>query len=368
MESALDSAANRLPLIRVGVPLPRGRLLDYAVASGLPLMFSANAFARYRDGRFAGFNLEAAAAIPEDCDASLDSAGFTAAAHYGDYLFTLDDYLDLVATRRWAFWSAMDYCVEPAVAPDPAMRRLRVDATIARYGQCYERAKQRGLPAPLPVLQGIYPDEYLRCARELGVGPGTPLVGIGSVCRRHLHGPDGVLAIMSVLDRELPAGVQAHMFGLKGAGTLGVLMRGFPGRIASTDSMAYDMGVRRAMPTGRTQEIRGLAMMEWHERETRQLQGAAPALPFVPRVERERSAREIALDALGGSFGDLLVDGDLEYRDGRHYVSKDSSLVSWLIQSHGPQAFEAEEPENDYGLGSSYGDIREALVQTGHLA
>jgi len=368
MEPVFDNARARLPLIRVGVPLPRGRLLDYAVASGLPLMFSANAFARYKDMRFQSFNLEAAAAIPESCSATLDSAGFTAAAHYGDYLFQLDDYLDLVATRRWDWYSAMDYCVEPAVAPDPAMRRLRVDGTIARYAQCANRAAQRALPAPLAILQGIFPDEYLRCAREMGIDSSTPLIGLGSVCRRHLHGPDGVLAIMAVLDRELPPGVQVHLFGLKGAGTLGVLMRAFPGRIASSDSMSWDMGVRRAMPTGRTQEMRATAMMDWHARETRELQAAASLLPYMPEVHRERAAREVALEALGSSHGDMLIDGDIEYQDGRTYLARDTSLVAWLIDAKGPQAFSEEEPANDYGLGTAYTDIRHALMETGHLA
>mgnify|MGYP006871980075 CR=1 FL=1 len=34
-----------------------------------------------------------------DLEAALDSAGFTAAAHYGDYTFDVDDYLELVRAR-----------------------------------------------------------------------------------------------------------------------------------------------------------------------------------------------------------------------------------------------------------------------------
>lgn len=107
--------------------------------SGLPLMFSANAFANYRDGCFRGFRLNAASAIPRQVDAALDSAGFTAAAQYGDYRFSVSTYLDLVASRDWAFWSAMDYCVEPAIAQDATMRRLRIAATIARYWESATR-------------------------------------------------------------------------------------------------------------------------------------------------------------------------------------------------------------------------------------
>jgi hypothetical protein len=62
------------------MPLPSGRLLQYGIDSGLPLMFSANAFARYKDGEFRDFHLDTATAIPAHVDAALDSAGFTAAS------------------------------------------------------------------------------------------------------------------------------------------------------------------------------------------------------------------------------------------------------------------------------------------------
>ena len=44
------------------MPLPAGRLFEYGIMSGLPLMFSANAFAKYRDGSFRGFRIDAASA------------------------------------------------------------------------------------------------------------------------------------------------------------------------------------------------------------------------------------------------------------------------------------------------------------------
>jgi hypothetical protein len=40
-------------------------------------------------------------------------------------------------------------------------------------------------------------------------------VGLGSVCRRHLHAPDGIVAIVRALDEIMPAGVQLHLFGVK---------------------------------------------------------------------------------------------------------------------------------------------------------
>ena len=350
------------------MPLPGGKLLRYGIDSGLPLMFSENALARYQGGRFRGFNLAAAAAIPPACDAALDSAGFTAAAHYGDYTFDVDDYLELVAARPWAFWSSMDYCCEQQIAPDMAMRRLRVDATIRRYWECSETAARRSLPPPLPVLQGREPDEYARCAEQMGIGNHTALVGIGSVCRRHLHGPDGILSIFAALDTVLPIGCKVHAFGLKGAGTLGLLVRAFPGRLASSDSMAWDMGVRREMPTGRTQERRALAMIDWHQREVRQLGAPARFAPVCTPPSRDLSVSEVALRAVGSAHGDLLLSGDLEYRDARKHIGLDTAVVRWLIQEQGPQAFAEEEPANDYGLGTLvYDAVRQALAASGHL-
>lgn len=84
------------PVIRVGIPLPAGELVEYGIASGLPLMFSADAFARTNVKReFVGFKLAAAQAIPNHADCALDSAGYVAAAHYGDYRWSIDEYLDL---------------------------------------------------------------------------------------------------------------------------------------------------------------------------------------------------------------------------------------------------------------------------------
>jgi len=358
-----------LPTIRVGMPLPAGRLLEYGIMSGLPLMFSANAFAKYRDGSFRGFRLNAASAIPPNVDAALDSAGFTAAAHYGDYRFSVSAYLDLVATRDWAFWSAMDYCVEPAIAQDASMRRLRIDATIARYWECADKAATRKLKPPLPVIQGLMFDEYARCAEQMGISSATPLVGIGSVCRRHLYGPDGVLAVVSSLDTVLPKACKLHLFGLKGAGTLGVLVSLFPHRIGSTDSMAYNMAVRRSRPVGRDQEMRAMAMIDWHRRESDQLQAYRPREGLVDLPpHRERTAEDLAMEAVGAALGDLLLSNDASYRVCRSMLRQDAIIVQYLLATEGVHAFAEEEPDDDRGLGIVYGVVREALIDHGLLA
>lgn len=356
------------PTVRVGMPLVSGQLLEYGIASGLPLMFSANAFARTNpDKEFVGFNLAAASALPVELDAFLDSAGFVAASHFGDFRWSIDEYLDLAAARPWTHYSAMDYCVEPQVAPDAATRRLRVDATIARYFQCANRAAQRGLPQPSAVIQGYYADEYARCAEALQLPADAALVGVGSVCRRHLHGPDGVLAIMEAVDAALPWGVKVHLYGLKGS-ALPQLLNEFPNRIGSTDSMAWDLGVRRACPVGRTQAMRAKAMVDWHAREMQRVhQRSTSNLPRLPAAPRVKDFGEIAAEAVGRAFGALHATNDLSYADARHHLSQDAVTVRALLANSGPAAFFDVEPEDDFGLGVVYDSVRAALVEAGLL-
>jgi len=365
--SPASSHPHALPIVRVGIPLVSGELFQHGIASGLPLMFSANAFSRVdAHRRFVGFRLDAAAAIPPNADCALDSAGFVAASVFGDYRFSVDQYLDLVATRPWTFYSAMDYCVEPQIAPNAAVRRLRLEATISRYWQCANRAEQRGLPRPLPILQGYFWEEYAFCAEQFGISEDARLVGIGSVCRRHLHGPDGVLAIVQALDKVLPLSTKLHYFGLKGTAA-SALLGEFPHRFGSSDSMAWDLAVRRACPTGRTQVMRAAAMMDWHTRETGKLREAPCPLPRVPLAVRELTASEVAAQAVGEALGDLLRTGDIEYGDATRLLTRDAATVQALLAVHGADAFEDEEPEDDFGLGVVYTAVRDALIRCGYL-
>lgn len=361
------------PIIRVGMPLASGRLTQYGIDSELPLMFSANAFARV-DARhcFRGFNLKAAAAIPAHVDCALDSAGFVAAAHFGDYRWDIDAYLDLAAARAWTFYSAMDYCVEPQIATNAATRRLRIEATVARYFQCEHRAARRGLRPPLPVIQGYSAHEYAYCARALALGKGAGMVGVGSVCRRHLHGPDGLLTIVAELDRVLPSDTVLHLFGVKGGALPALAQSGLGHRIASCDSMAYDAGLRHALPVGRTQELRAQAMINWHAREIRRMHTTSRTSCGVPSREPEQLpavARllDMASTAVGQAYGDLVGSDDMDYRQAAHLTNYDAVVVRAVLAQHGPEAFAHEEPDNDYGLGLVYDAVRGALMAAGHL-
>jgi hypothetical protein len=295
--------ATHRPNSRILVGLPystRGVLLDATRALVAPILISAGSC--YREGK--GL-LPPGDAAWMAYGASLDSAGFTAMMQ-GGYRWSVDEYVDFVVRSAakniegdcwgfpWSWWSAMDYCCEQEIAADRAEVERRIDATIASLGEtlsCVDDWRDEGaedLPDPLPILQGRTIADYVRCAdgltRELRAAgrDGLPeLVGVGSVCRRQLHGSEGLLPILSGLDRALPSHVRLHLFGVKGdvLAHLGGLRR----RVASVDSMAWDFAARmdaRKAGASCTVERRAAAMRDWYRRQVDKVLGvdASPQL------------------------------------------------------------------------------------------
>ncbi|RUV98351.1 MULTISPECIES: hypothetical protein [unclassified Mesorhizobium] len=212
------------------------------VVAGLPGgggLVSANAFFNHKTGRFRIPASDLFCGIP----VALDSAGFVAMVRYWFYRWTLDQYVALAGAFPWEWWAAPDFCCEREVAHDRAEVRARVVATAAKLAWAQLVAADTGVKPPMPVLQGWQPDDYLRCADLIDrFSPLPDLVGIGSVCRRHLGGPDGVVSVVDRLDSVLPHHVRFHLFGVKGA--VAIALRGHH-RIASIDSQAWDAAARR---------------------------------------------------------------------------------------------------------------------------
>lgn len=310
--------------MRVGIPLTSGALPAAARRLGYPVLFSANAFARvFADGHdrakeFAGFRLPKDGQL-DGLDAALDSAGFVAAARYGDYRWSVADYYDLVEAFPWTWHASMDYCCEPEVAQDRPLRLLRIAATAQLLAQCQAEAKARGLPAPMPILQGWTPAEYALCARWLPVLEWPPLVGLGSVCRRSVDGPNGILAILDAVDAVLPPGVRLHLFGVKSAAL--ALLSKHP-RVASADSMAWDMQARAERRTGRDMGFRIGHMRAWMDRQESAI-AEPPACAALPRCLFDPAffgggidtKEELVLEALALQWADLVMENQAEYRD-----------------------------------------------------
>lgn len=334
-------------IVRVGIPQPGGQLVAAARRRRYPVLFSANAFARtYPNGHecageFRAFRLPDPEQF-EGLDAALDSAGFVAAAHYGDYRWSVDQHLDLVASHRWTWWSSLDMCCEPEIAQDRPLRLLRMAATARLLGECRRGAAERGLPMPMPILQGWTPREYVTCAQWLPILEWPDLVGIGSVCRRSVHGPDGLLAVLDAVDVVLPEHVRLHLFGVKSAAL--EYIAGHP-RIASVDSMAWDMAARTERRTGRTAQCRVGHMQGWTSAQNRVVRRAtSTGLARVGWSQADDQPRgqgalddleALALQALALCHADLVMGGDLDYRSAVWECVKDGATVAALVRAHG---------------------------------
>lgn len=294
--------------IRIGLPLTGGALVREAKAHRLPVLFSANAFVRRNPERDrVSFRLPKTGTY-RGLDAALDSAGFVAMAKYNGYEWTVEQYMKLAAAQDWTWYAQMDCCCEPEVAGDAAERRLRLAETARLYGACASIARREGMALPMPVLQGWSVDDYRRSAGMLPVSQWPALVGLGSVCRRSVGGEDGIAAIVDALDRILPAGVQLHLFGVKGAAL--ELLHGHE-RIRSMDSMAWDMAARRKWPTGRTMARRISELHRWREAQLERCTGSASGLQGSLALSREDEMRLDEAEELA-EWEELIAGGEIE--------------------------------------------------------
>jgi hypothetical protein len=271
----------------LGLPALRdGPLWRTAVSLGAPVLISANALSRWRRDSLGlrcwrDFDRRPLALV-ETHPVWLDSAGFVATAAYRAFPWRVDDYLDLCAAAPWRGFFSQDLCAEPEIARDRNAVLDRISGTVRLNMLCRNGAERRGiLDRFSPVLQGWHPDDYLRCLDRMKFALDHPLIGVGSICRRHVGGASGILRVVDALDRALGCEpVVLHLFGLKGQGMAAV--RGHP-RIASVDSQAWGIaGRRKARREQRSKTDRFLAatMKGWYERQSSLLQ--APGFQFNP--------------------------------------------------------------------------------------
>jgi hypothetical protein len=223
-------------IVRVGLPEWNGQLVRVVAESGAPALVSAGRL--WQRGRIR----HPRAVVEGVADVALDSAGFVAMVKHGGYPWSAQEYVRMSMLRQWAWWSQMDYCCEPQIAKDQGEVTSRVARTGAALVECRAIAADLGAAPPMPVLQGWRPDDYLRSMDLLdSAGSWPALVGVGSVCRRHLGGPDGLFSVVERIGARLPKGTKLHLFGVKGA-ALPELER--LGLVHSTDSCAWDYAGR----------------------------------------------------------------------------------------------------------------------------
>ncbi len=261
-----------------------------ALRLGAPVLVSANALSTWRTDqmgfrRWYGFSRRTLPLVAQH-PVSLDSGGFVAAVRYRGYPWTVAHYADLAAAAPWQRWFSLDLCVEDAVAGDREAVLDRISGTVRLNRDCRAAARRRGIADTFcPVIQGRHPDDYVRCIDRMFDLSDFPLVGVGSMCRRHVGGNDGILRVVDRLDRVFEgSNVRLHLFGLKTDGM--AVLHGHP-RVASVDSQAYGTAARWAAHKGgfpKTNAYLAGVMAEWHGEQQRRLAegGYAFRPPLTP--------------------------------------------------------------------------------------
>lgn len=249
--------------IRIGIEGGRKPVLNAARELGAPILVSANSLWDDRRQRFGGFECY------RDHDVALDSGGFVAMKRYGGYRWTVEAYTALAKALRPSWWAQMDFCCEPEIAASHSEIVARIGKTAKHLRACQAAAELSGIPGPMPVLQGWQPEDY--CNGPIFDSNKWPdLVGVGSVCRRAVNGSDGIMAVVSAIDSAIPKHVKLHLFGVKSA-ALEKLHQNFPDRIASVDSMAWNVQCRWQAYLDNTPcsgEMRAAAAAKWFKRQT----------------------------------------------------------------------------------------------------
>lgn len=255
--------------IRVGLPMTAGYLPTACERLGAPALISANSLWDKKKGRFRDPGVRIS-----DLDVALDSAGFVAMTHYGKYLWSVEDYVELAGIHSWAWWAQMDFCCEPEIADNQYAIDARVWASAYNLAYCRKVAKTwkdsgaDWLQEPMPVLQGWSVKDYVRCIHlydEVLEGKWPALVGLGSVCRRPVLGTNGLLEIVSRLTSELPTHVGLHLFGVKGSS-----LPKLGNRVVSIDSAAWQYRARMiALESGEscTTVLKEKIMRDWYRKQ-----------------------------------------------------------------------------------------------------
>jgi len=320
--------------IVIGLPhLNEGPILMRAGRLQQPMLISANALSRWTRRRgwpeWVGWRLTQLANAHGLVSLDLDSAGFVAMARYGGFPWSVDDYFRLAASHPFRRISSLDYCTEHEIAADRDEVLDRISRTIRANRDCRQHAEDLGLLGQfMPVIQGRRPEDYERCAEALWLSlrPGSVL-GVGSMCRRPVAGPEGLVAVVEHLDRTLPASVTLHLFGVKGAAL--PYLKPFATRVTSIDSQAYGVASRRdawRRQVPKTDELVAEHMERWVRAQFRRLREPARHLQPDPSPSARASPDdpwELAITQARTQVRDLIESGDLAH---------DEITTGWIEQ------------------------------------
>ncbi|QOT74549.1 hypothetical protein H5V43_22025 (plasmid) [Sphingobium fuliginis] len=320
--------------IIVGLPhLNKGPILDRVVDLKQPALISANCQSRWSSARgyreWTGWRTRQLANARRLPALHLDSAGFVATSRYGAFPWSIARYVGLAAAYPFRWWASADYCVEAEIAPDRAQVIERLSRTIAANRECRRYADDHGNSSTMmPVIQGRRPCDYERCVDGLwGMIERAPLLGVGSMCRREVHRPEGLIAVVEHLDRILPPAIQLHLFGVKGPAIPYLLP--FGKRIRSLDSQAYGTSARHeALKRNISKSDRFVAdhLEAWLTAQARRLRQKPQMLPMTGPQASDRPPAdpwEAAIAAARREIQALIELGDLDH---------DAIIEPWIEQ------------------------------------
>lgn len=312
--------------IIVGLPhLNRGPILERVQELRAPALISANCLSIWSRRKgwpdWGGWRLDKLANARGLHSLCLDSAGFVATAHYGGFPWSIAQYVALAAAFPFRWWASIDYCTEVEIAGERDEVLDRISRTIRANLDCWRMGREAGIGGNfLPVIQGRAPADYERCADGISdCIQSRRLIGVGSMCRREVHGPQGLVAVVDHLDRLLPPRIRLHLFGVKGSAIPFLLP--FRHRIASLDSQAYGVTARRdAYRRGavKTDGLVAVHLEHWLRVQHRRRREPPRNLPI--QIERapalEPSDRwEAAIARARQEIRELIETGDLEHNE-----------------------------------------------------
>lgn len=310
----------------IGLPhLRAGPILSRAIALGVPTLISANCLSRWTSRRgwreWTGWDQRPLGNAQRLASLDLDSGGFVAMRRYGGIPWTVDRYMELATAFPFRRIASLDYCCEPEIACNRSEILDRIARTVRANHDCAQRAADLGLGDRLmPVLQGRVPTDYERCADQLAhhMVAGR-IVGVGSLCRREIAGPEGLVAVVAHLDRVLPPGVRLHGFGVKG--TALPYLKGLEHRIASIDSQAYGIAARIdahrcRMP--KTDMMVAAHLERWTRRQVAKTLEAKRSTPWTiatVRNDRPRDPWRRAILIAEEEIREAIRTGDIAHDD-----------------------------------------------------
>lgn len=208
-----------------------------------------------------------------------DSGGFVASRVWGEYRYSLAQYVSWLETWRPQWAATMDYCCEPELAQITRNRQDRTTHNALATWETYHNT----LWAWCPTIQGYTPDEYKRHASELkplidamqahytSIGNPWFRVGIGTLCKR--NDVTSIQAIVSAIRGILP-GVPLHLWGIK----LDALRSINLTQVTSTDSAVWHSGMYAS------NDIRALAQEQGMSIRAYKVKVNLPA--YITKIEK----------------------------------------------------------------------------------